>query len=1075
MGFFHRSSSASSSKNPQSASNSSYSPSTGQSGSHSSFDDDNVPIVNLTERRLRDWKINSSSGGGDAASPVSGGSATLPRGTAVGGSRGNLGTAGNNVRFDNSTGGGGGGGSGPSSTNTTGIPTHNRAGQAGSSSSPNNLILLIERGQWAAATDRARTHDHEVRQLVKLRKTTKNLPPPISTDAAVGGGGGGGVISASSAPGNTGTTSTSGSREDVSSKKSNVQISNVKCKALHHACQKLRSVHTTIYQTRVSGGGSGGIAGPIATDDMRIIIEDDEYIEACKCLLTLIRIHPEACRERESRHGCLPLHLCVFSMCDTPPPPAPPITTTPVTIKSSLASSLVDTVAAAASRGSLEIMNGMKDFFGTTAPPYPPQSSSSPAQQQTTKQQNHHRTVRSTSSVDSLGNISQMIQEESEHQRALTYHQLNAKKQQRKLLAGDGGGSSIDELDEIHKGMDDMERLLMGLESRYENEEKGGKDKKKKKRLPSITKVWKGGNNNSSSSADNNNNNNNNNNDFGGGQTVRATSAIPSTSDAAKSTTTIINAMTPLDCLEERSRETDSHSTLRESLRFKDVGGSNGSKGSSQWSSSDEKDKIAKATAAVRHSMAMCSDKDKHRSNTTTAAAGGVASSSSSPSSASLEPTYEDLQRRYLQINTARREEYSVQVINALLDAWPKSVKTSSEGGRLPLHMACFGKATVGVMETILNAYPDAARQRNHDGFLPVHIAAHWGVSHPDIAPLLLRAYPDGAVGRNRWERTPIEEALGMAGENGREHQMSLVWSLRRHPTYWIHNDIGTMLLPRNVRVAPWRMVDVADDGEMSQKNDDNVITSRATVGGAVDVDDVGSSEEEDEGVEVQMKAALSSAALNNNNPSYIRKLAQSTDLSLLITKDKHWAAAALRCRSHPQEAREVMEVKVRGAYTAKITPLHYACENQPSVEVISTLIKANPAALERRQEPGGQLPLHAACTWGASPDVIQALLTALSSCAQMKDFLSNLPLHCACYSGADTKVIELLLSAFPQSVWPRNHQGSSAVDIVRRLSHCNRKETLHLLERTMSRLLVNAAAVEGDGVEVNDSCLEWV
>ena len=109
MGFFHRSSSASSSKNPQSASNSSYSPSTGQSGSHSSFDDDNVPIVNLTERRLRDWKINSSSGGGDAASPVSGGSATLPRGTAVGGSRGNLGTAGNNVRFDNSTGGGGGG------------------------------------------------------------------------------------------------------------------------------------------------------------------------------------------------------------------------------------------------------------------------------------------------------------------------------------------------------------------------------------------------------------------------------------------------------------------------------------------------------------------------------------------------------------------------------------------------------------------------------------------------------------------------------------------------------------------------------------------------------------------------------------------------------------------------------------------------------------------------------------------------------------------------------------------------------------------------------------------------------
>ena len=130
------------------------------------------------------------------------------------------------------------------------------------------------------------------------------------------------------------------------------------------------------------------------------------------------------------------------------------------------------------------------------------------------------------------------------------------------------------------------------------------------------------------------------------------------------------------------------------------------------------------------------------------------------------------------------------------------------------------------------------------------------------------------------------------------------------------------------------------------------------------------------------------------------------------------------------------MEVKVRGAYTAKITPLHYACENKPTVEVIQTLIEANPPALERRQEPGGQLPLHAACTWGASSDVITSLLAAMPSCAEMKDFLSNLPLHCACYSGADTVVVEALLRVDPQSVSPRNHQGSSVVDIVRQLAH---------------------------------------
>lgn len=86
-----------------------------------------------------------------------------------------------------------------------------------------------------------------------------------------------------------------------------------------------------------------------------------------------------------------------------------------------------------------------------------------------------------------------------------------------------------------------------------------------------------------------------------------------------------------------------------------------------------------------------------------------------------------------------------------------------------------------------------------------------------------------------------------MAGENGREHQLSLVWSLRRHPTYWIHNDISTMLLPQNVRSAPWRLVDA---GEAASDNGNGSTAQRRVIGGggAVDVDEVGSSSEEEEG-----------------------------------------------------------------------------------------------------------------------------------------------------------------------------------------------------------------------------------
>lgn len=391
--------------------------------------------------------------------------------------------------------------------------------------------------------------------------------------------------------------------------------------------------------------------------------------------------------------------------------------------------------------------------------------------------------------------------------------------------------------------------------------------------------------------------------------------------------------------------------------------------------------------------------------------------------------------------------------------------------------MACFGKATQRVLETILRAYPDGARQRNADGFLPIHIAAHWGVSHPDVAPLLLRAYPDGAVGRNRWERTPIEEALGMAGENGREHQMSLVWSLRRHPTYWIHNDIATMLLPRNVRNAPWRIADLGSGKDTLSSSS----TTARRIGGrngssAVDVDEVGSSDEEEEGIEVQMPNSPN----NQNNPKQIKALAESTDLSLLIARDKHWEAAALRCRLCPNEAGEALEVKVRGAYTAKITPLLFACEHNPSVELIKALIKANPASLRRRQDPGGQLPIHAACTWGASSGVIDTLLSTDSSMAEEQDFLSNLPLHCACYSGAETSIVRSLLRVHPQSVWTRNHQGSSAVDIVKRLSHSNRREVLGLLDMTMKNLLEKKKKETKrsgeEGVEVDkDNSLMWV
>lgn len=666
----------------------------GTGGTQHSDDGAAIPI-NLTDQRLNDWRNDGPA-----------------HNTAVPST-----SAGKNVSF----------------------PSAHSHPQRGPSSKPpssgvTNLILLIEQSKWAEASQRARTHPHEVKQLVKLRKTTK---------------------------------SSSGG----SSSMGGVQISNVKCKALHHACQKLRSVHTNIYSTKVG------------SDDE--VIDEDEYIEACKCILTLIQLHPEACKERESRHGCLPLHLAVFSMCATPPPPGP--NSKGGMSGATMEQSMDDKTHERINSDSTYSLSSQKP------PPIASRASSVPVKKSPIPQATKgHRATNSSSSTDfSIGQISTMIQEESEHQHALDQHQQSVK-------AVNDDGKADDTIEgKVLSRMNEMEMILKDLENEYN----GSRAKKKR---------GKGGGVSPSNA--------------GMCNAEGSTEATHTTT-----TTKVVGVSMPMDSLDEMSRETDSHSSpLEEHLPTME-----------QKVPAVEEKPAAYASTSFTAQVGNLGKSISSKFGNAKSSASVVSSNTVTSSQ------YEEFRRRYLQINTARREEYSIRVINSLIDAWPRGVKTSSEGGRLPLHMACFGKATVKVMEQVLSSYPDAARQRNADGFLPIHIAAHWGVSHPDIAPLLLRAYPDGAVGRNRWERTPIEEALGMAGENGRDHQMALVWALRRHPTYWIHNDIASMLLPRNVKTAPWRLVDAGK----SLAGNPPVPTNtgiRMMHSGAVDVDEVGSSDEDE-------------------------------------------------------------------------------------------------------------------------------------------------------------------------------------------------------------------------------------
>jgi ankyrin repeat protein len=380
------------------------------------------------------------------------------------------------------------------------------------------------------------------------------------------------------------------------------------------------------------------------------------------------------------------------------------------------------------------------------------------------------------------------------------------------------------------------------------------------------------------------------------------------------------------------------------------------------------------------------------------------------------------------------REALAVQVCNVLLDAYPKAVRVDSEGGRLPLHTACAGRATPKVMATLVRAYPAAARHRNKDGFLPLHLAAHWGVSHPDVAVILLKAYPDATLGRNRWERTPLEEALCMAGENGRPHQSALVRALRKHPSYWS-------------RATPDILA-----GEQKKSNVVDIDESLPSSDGA-------SLEESWRPMGPTTTSGLppTSPRLPLDSTRFRRHQEVITvDVPVpTLIQNLRWRSVLARLELNPHEGEEELTLMTRGGFYAGsgMAPLHYACERQPPRDVVEKLVELYPMAVMTRTMPGGSLPIHVACTWYASLEVISVLLAADAGSRLVTDELGNVPLHSACFSGAPLEIIHALLAVHPETVLCRNYQGSRPADVCKRLRHDNRASVLALLTQVRDSL----------------------
>jgi len=843
-------------------------------------------------------------------------------------------------------------------------------GNGGSLALP-GIFLLMDQNNWKRVAHRAKKYRKECR-ITGYVKRHLNNPPQSQSDPFDG--------SPSSSPSssirrgvqnldsfNTLDSNLTSKTAHASNVSSNVSTSkfnpktHVKCKALHHACHRLRRVHGLIRKkiaeslkneqiyaayhgssilpagiqslpsissfgssddghgqnlnsrSALSGPNSGSFDpfGFNSNSNSKHNGEewDDPWIEACKAILAIIEQYPEAAGQRESRHGCLPLHLAVFAMCPTPH---------------------VQSVA--------EMCNLGNEMYTNI----------------------DHNTPEMNMNRKSVTNKQTfVISKEMPPPRPLT-------RARRFSSSSAGSSAGIQSLDEFSAAME--RELPLG------NENSGSHSLASGVSSSSYT--------NNSTSRDR---------DRGLSQTLEKLEAQLRSSPTSK-----LSQKDEATMLESaRLLSAESSVTTGTGLsRPPPLGSYSGGTGASDnYRSTSIGSQASNCSSSVMSAASFASSIYSHAQS----------------------PKHKSFNLKKYIADEGRREDFSLRVLNALLDAYPGGVKVDSEGGRLPLHTAVAGKATLKIIETLTRAYPHACRHRNNENSLPLHIAACYGVSDPNVAPMLLRIYPDASVGKNRWERTPFEESLLMAGINGRPYQEELCRALRRSPAFW--SNTGQNLQFRS--------------GYLNQ----------SFASGAGDIEHL---------LNGEFKSAGAGTGRERGANTDVVDL---KDLFALI-KDRRWDVIVENIEVLQSQAAKRIKCEVKAGYDGEVSALYLACEQEPTYEVLDALVNACPASTSWRKTPGGELPIHAACTYGASKAVVGFLLAASPDTARQRDNLGNLPLHCACFSGAPESIIESLLCTNPKAANARNVQGSTPRDIVRRLSHSNRQEILNLIENVSLELL---------------------
>ena len=110
--------------------------------------------------------------------------------------------------------------------------------------------------------------------------------------------------------------------------------------------------------------------------------------------------------------------------------------------------------------------------------------------------------------------------------------------------------------------------------------------------------------------------------------------------------------------------------------------------------------------------------------------------------------------------------------------------------------------------------------------------------------------------------------------------------------------------------------------------------------------------------------------------------------------------------------------------------PLHAACSFQAGADVVEALLKAYPGGASQPNS-AGNLPIHQAAMWQAPLETVELLLMRYPEGATVRNQYGSLPLHMAASNQASPEVVRLLIDSYPDALHLQNDDGMTPLELA--------------------------------------------